>query len=88
MQLFDGFRVPTHLAALVNSIPTKVKGMVPQALSNCLWACLQLEDNAPEVLRIVPTIVQEIPDKIEDMVPQAMRLFFSKSPYPKSLISS
>lgn len=41
--------------------------MIPQHLSNCLWACLQLENEAPEI--VVLAIMAEIPGKIKEMVP-------------------
>ena len=47
--------------------------MIPQHLSNCLWACLQLENEAPQALEIVVlAIMAEIPGKIKEMVPQAL----------------
>ena len=70
-QLSERFSVPTQLlAALVKSVPTKVKGMKPQELSNCLWASGQLKAVVPEVLQAVPAIVAQIPDKAPDMIPQ------------------
>ena len=46
--------------------------MIPQHLSNCLLAALQLEGEVPEVLAIVPPIVGEIPPKIQGMNPQQL----------------
>ena len=97
-QLSERFSIPTQLlAALVKSVPAKVKGMnafdllvleavpvivaqipdkapdmIPQHLSNCLWASAQLKDEVPKVLEIVPAMVGEISLKINDMVPQAL----------------
>ena len=55
---------------IVAEIPKKAKDMVPQALSNCLWASAQLKDVAPAVLEAVPAIVTQIPGKAHDMIPQ------------------
>ena len=67
-RLSDRFSVPTQLlAALVNSVPTKVTDMNTFDLSNCLWAVAQLKDDVKKVLECVPAIVAEIPLKIKGM---------------------
>ena len=72
-QLSDRFSISTQLlAALVKSVPTKVKGMDAQGLSNSLWACAKLKDVAPDVLEAVPAIVAQIPNKAKDMKPQEL----------------
>ena len=72
-QLSDRFSIPTPLlAALVKSMPAKVRNMKPQELSNCLWASAQLKDVAPDVLETVPAVTAQIPNKAKDMVPQAL----------------
>ena len=72
-QLSDGFTVPTQLlAALIQSVPTQVRGMDEQELSNSLWACAKLKDVAPAILQVVPSIAVQIPNKAKDMVPQAL----------------
>ena len=75
-QLGDRFSVPTQLlAALCQSIPTKVKGMNEQNLSNSLWACAKLKEVASsllDLLEAVPAIVSQIPDTAKDMIPQAL----------------
>ena len=60
------------VAALVRQIPDKAKDMIPQHLSNTLWAAVQLKDVAPEVKEIVPAIVAQIPDKANGMKPQEL----------------
>ena len=50
-RLANQLSIPTQLlAALVKSVPTKVRGMKPQELSNCMWASARLKDVAPVVL--------------------------------------
>ncbi|CAL1138685.1 unnamed protein product [Cladocopium goreaui] len=72
-QLSGRLSIPTQLlAALVKSVPTKVKGMDEQNLSNTLWACAKLKEVAPGVLEAVPAIVAQIPKRAKDMVPQAL----------------
>ena len=46
--------------------------MIPQHLSNCLFAAAQLKDETPKVLEILPAIVGETSLKINGMVPQAL----------------
>eukprot|EP00438_Fugacium_kawagutii_P026702 Skav219960 [mRNA] locus=scaffold2879:259178:260134:+ [translate_table: standard] len=60
------------LVALAESMPTKVRDMTEQALSNCLLACGHLREVAPDVLQAVPAIVAQIPVKAKDMIPQAL----------------
>lgn len=56
-QLSDQFSTPNEfIVALVKSIPAKVRGMKPQELSNCLWACAKLKDCAPDVQEAVQAI--------------------------------
>ena len=55
--------------ALVQQIPGKVGDMIPQALSNSLWAAAQLQD-APKVLEIVPPLVVQIESKAGGMKAQ------------------
>ena len=72
-QLSGRLSIPTQLlAALVKSVPTKVKGMDEQNLSNTLWACAKLKEVAPGVLEAVPAIVAQIPIIATDMVQQAL----------------
>ena len=57
--MFEQFGTPTQLlAALVESMPTEVtvRGMIPQHLSNCMWASAKLKDAAPIVLAIMAQI--------------------------------
>ena len=56
--------------AIAAQIPNTAKDMIPQHLSNCLWASAQLKDVAPDVLEAVPAIVTQIPGKAQDMIPQ------------------
>ena len=73
VQLANQLNIPTQLlAALVKSLPAKVKGMDEQNLSNSLWACAKLKEVAfaSTVLEIVPAIVAQIPKRAKDMVPQ------------------
>ena len=44
--------------------------MIPQELSNVLWAAAKLQDDAADVLNVVPAIVAQVPDKAKDMIPQ------------------
>lgn len=60
------------LPALVEVLPSQVRGMNTQHLSNCLWASAQLQEVEPSVLKLVPAISSEIPSKAKDMVPQAL----------------
>ena len=56
--------------AIVAQVPDKAKDMIPQHLSNVLWAAAGLKDDAPDVLDLVPAIVVEVPGKAKDMIPQ------------------
>ena len=58
------------LPAIIAQYPGKVVEMMPQALSNSLWASARLKDVVPEVLEIVPAVVAQIPAKVKDMIPQ------------------
>lgn len=59
--LFEQFGTPTQLlAALVESMPIEVRGMIPQHLSNCMWASAKLKDAAPIELEMVPAILAQI----------------------------
>ena len=59
-KLCDVVDVPEGLLmALAAQISIKAKDMVPQALSNSLWAAARLK--APEVLEMVPALVNQIP---------------------------
>ena len=60
--------------AIAAQIPNTAKDMIPQHLSNCLWASAQLKDEVPKVLEIIPAIVSEFSLKINDMVPQALSI--------------
>ena len=68
--------VLSMLPQLAAQISMKAKDMVPQALSNSLWASAQLkEDAGPEdVARIVAALVRQIPVKAKDMIPQALSI--------------
>ena len=57
------------LPAITAQSPEKVEEMVPQALSNSLWASARLKD-LPEVLEIVPGLVAQIPANVKEMIPQ------------------
>ena len=46
--------------------------MIPQALSNCLFAAMRLADAVPEVLEALPALVKEVPGKVEVMDSQDM----------------
>ena len=72
-QLSERFSVPTQLlAALVKSVPTKVKGMNAQGISNIFWASAKVKDVAPVMLEMVPAIVAQIPKKAKDMDAQGL----------------
>ena len=72
-QLSDRFSIPSQLlAALVKSVPTKVKDMNAQEISNIFWASAKAKDVAPVMLDMVPAIVAQIPKRAKDMVPQAL----------------
>ena len=59
--LSEQFGTPTQLlAALVESMPIEVRGMIPQHLSNCMWASAKLKDAAPIELEMVPAILAQI----------------------------
>ena len=64
--------VLTALPALAAQISIKAKDMVPQALSNSLWAFAHLKDDAchEDVAKIVVALVRQIPDKAKGMKPQ------------------
>ena len=72
-KLSDRFSVPTELLdALVKSMPSMVRGMDAQGLSNCLWGFAKLKVVAPEVLKAVPEIAAQITNKAKDMKPQEL----------------
>ena len=72
-QLSDRFSIPTQLlAALVKSVPAKVKDMNAQEISNIFWASAKANDVAPVMLDMVPAIVAQIPKRAKVMVPQAL----------------
>ena len=56
--------------AVAGQIPGKAVDMIPEALSNCLWAAAHLEEAAPEVLKIVAALAAQIPFKAGRMKPQ------------------
>ena len=58
------------MTAIVAQVPDKAKDMIPQALSNVLWAAAKLKDDAPDVLDVVDAIVEQVPGKAKDMIPQ------------------
>ena len=64
--------VLTALPKLASQISIKAKDMVPQALSNSLWAFAQLKDDASheDVAKLVAALVRQIPDKAKGMKPQ------------------
>ena len=64
--------VLTVLPKLAAQISIKAKDMVPQALSNSLWAFAQLKDDASreDVAKLVAALVRQIPDKAKGMKPQ------------------
>ena len=64
--------VLTVLPKLAAQISIKAKDMVPQALSNSLWAFAHLKEDASheDVAKIVAALVGQIPDKAKDMIPQ------------------
>ena len=66
--------VLTALPELAAQISTKAKDMIPQDLSNNLWAFAHLKDDAchEDVARIVAAIVGQIPDKAAGMDPQGL----------------
>ena len=71
--LSEQFGTPTQLlAALVKSVPAKVKGMNAFDLSNCMWASAKLKDTAPVVLEMVSAIAVQIPNKAKDMEAQGL----------------
>lgn len=55
--------------AIVAEIPAKAETMIPQAISNCLWAAAQLQDSVPGVLKVVPSVSAQVPDKARNMKP-------------------
>ena len=66
--LSEQFGTPTQLlAALVKSVPAKVKGMNAFDLSTCMWASAKLKDTALVVLEMVSAIAVQIPNKAKDM---------------------
>ena len=44
--------------------------MIPQELSNSLWAAAKLQDEVPKVLQVVPAVAGQIPGKASQMIPQ------------------
>ena len=46
--------------------------MIPQHLSNCLWAAANLQESLPVVLTFVPSVADRIPNQVERMIPQAL----------------
>ena len=66
--------VLTALPKLAAQISMKAKNMIPQHLSNSLWASAHLKDDAgrEDVARIVAALVCHIPVKAKDMVPQEL----------------
>ena len=72
-QLSDRFSIPSQLlAALVKSVPTKVKDMNAQGISKIFWASAKAKDVAPVMLEMVPSIVAQIPKRAKDMGAQAL----------------
>ena len=66
--------VLTVLPQLAAQISIKAKDMVPQALSNSLWAFAQLKEDASheDVAKLVAALVRQIPDEAKDMIPQQL----------------
>ena len=60
------------LPAVLAEVPGSARAMGPQALSNSLWAAMQLQDAAPEVLQIVPAVAVELCGKAGGMMPQVL----------------
>ena len=56
----------------MTQIQEKANGMIPQEISNSLWAATRLRDDAPEVLEVVPALVEEIPCKQASFDSQAI----------------
>ena len=69
-----GQHVAVALPALAEHISKVVDKMIPQHLSNCLWAAATLQEAAPEVLSAVPALAERIPRIQNDtmMGPQAL----------------
>ena len=67
-------KVLTVLPELAAQISFKAKDMVPQALSNCLWATARLKDDArdEDVAKLVTALVRQIPEKAGGMDPQEL----------------
>ena len=64
--------VLTALPELSAQVPIMVKDMIPQHISNSLWAATRLKDDAPEVLQMVPALVEEIPSNQESFDSQGI----------------
>ena len=70
-KLCDDIKVPEGLLmALAAQISKKAKDMIPQALSNSLWAATRF--STPEVLRMVPALLEEIPRNQADFSSQSI----------------
>ena len=60
--------------ALAERIPRKVESMIPQHLSNSLWAVAKLQDSVPDVLTPLPVITAQVSKKIADMAIPGLRM--------------
>jgi hypothetical protein len=60
------------VTAIVAQVPDKAKDMIPQELSNVLWASAKLKDDALDVLVSIPAIVAQIQVKAEGLNPQEL----------------
>ncbi|CAE7903069.1 unnamed protein product, partial [Symbiodinium sp. KB8] len=54
------------LPELVDAVRDKAGEMIPQGLSNCLWAAAKMQGVVPETARAVPAIAEHIPSKVMD----------------------
>ena len=66
--------VLTALPELAAHISSRAKDMVPQELSNSLWASARLKDDAhdEDVAKLVTALVRQIPEKAGGMDPQEL----------------
>ena len=62
------------LPGLMEVTRSQLDDMIPQGLSNCLWASAKLQSVAPEVLKILPAMARHLPGKLAGMKPQELAI--------------
>ena len=62
------------LPGLMEATRSQLDDMIPQGLSNCLWASAKLQSMAPEVLKILPAMARHLPEKLAGMKPQEIAI--------------